>query len=310
MFESVFVTVFYFSDQDLVNGLNALAERLIDLPNFRSWFSVRKREAQVKIERSLSDLRVFLHVQKWSVDQQVHNAKRDAFSRKRARALEMSAVRTRLSKLASERRKKTWKANEERAFDQTIQVIKKENAQLLAGEKLMLRRTRKSRLFPTKAQKKSLKQFMGTCRWTYNQAVAHFRKTKEFNAFSLRDLYVTKTSKKTRVHLDGMGRRRNIRVKMDSHVTIWSEIDILNANGFWYVAIPEYVQLLPFDNRDKCIALDPGVKAFVTGVDFESNVLKFGHDTKTHLNKLRDRRNDAQSVMSKFKNLPNKSTRW
>lgn len=231
---------------------------------------------------------------------------------------------------------------------------------------------------------------MGTCRWTYNQAVAHFQKTNEFNADRLRDLYVTKKCKKQRVYPEGMSpppewafdtpknlrenairtfptsvksalsnknngninkfkigfssrkrspyftisedgeqasikkkttdkqsayylsisRLKDIRVKMDSHVDIKNEIDLLNRNGFWYVAIPEYAEPAPFDSRGKCIALDPGFKAFVTGVDLEGNVVEFGRDTKTHLNKLRDRRNDAQSVISNFKDLPNKTKRW
>ncbi|RLN73662.1 hypothetical protein BBJ28_00006319 [Nothophytophthora sp. Chile5] len=75
----------------------------------------------------------------------------------------------------------------------------------LLKKKLLLRRTRKYRLFPTRSQQKALRKFMGTCRWRYNQAVAHFRVTKESNALSLTALYVTKTSKMTRTYPDGMG---------------------------------------------------------------------------------------------------------
>lgn len=46
---------------------------------------------------------------------------------------------------------------------------------------------------------------MGTCRWTYNQAVAHFRKTSESNAIKLHDFYVTKTSKTKCEHPESMG---------------------------------------------------------------------------------------------------------
>lgn len=248
----------------------------------------------------------------------------------------------------------------------------------------MIRRARKYRLFPTAAQVKSLKQSMRTCRWMYNQAVSHFQKTNEFQAEHLRDLYVTKKSKKTLVYAEGMSSLpervfktpknfrfnvmrsfqtnvksaltnkkngnidkfkigfsskkrspsftisedgvsasiqqkqsayflsvsslKDIRVKMKTHVNISSEIDILNVNGFWYVAIPEYVQPAPFDNRGKCIALDPGIKAFTTGVDLEGNVVEFGRDTKTHLAKFCDRQSDAQSKISKFKDRKGKTT--
>ncbi|ETM98307.1 hypothetical protein PPTG_19669 [Phytophthora nicotianae INRA-310] len=77
---------------------------------------------------------------------------------------------------------------------------------------------------------------------------------------------------------------KDIRVKMNAHVEISSEIDILNINGFWYVAIPEYVE--------------------PTG-----NVLEFGRGTKAYLDAIRKRRDNAQSVMSKFKNKK-KSKRW
>lgn len=99
---------------------------------------------------------------------------------------------------------------------------------------------------------------------------------------------------------------KGIRVKMDSHVDISCEIDILNSNGFWYVAIPEFVEPTPFENCGKCIALDPGTKAFMTGMDLEGNVLEFGRDTKTYLKAIRKRRDAAQSVMSKFKNTKKK----
>lgn len=52
---------------------------LQELPKFKSWFKVRLREPEVKIERSLSDLRELPPVQKWNVDQELHNAKLDAF---------------------------------------------------------------------------------------------------------------------------------------------------------------------------------------------------------------------------------------
>jgi hypothetical protein len=50
--------------------------------------------------------------------------------------------------------KKTWSADDEQEYDQAIQEIKQENKSLLAEKKLMMRRTRKVRLFPAKAQRK------------------------------------------------------------------------------------------------------------------------------------------------------------
>jgi hypothetical protein len=76
---------------------------------------------------------------------------------------------------------------------------------LQAEEKLMLCRTRKYRLFPTQKQCYTLRRFMGTCRWTYNQAVAHFRETNVCKASTLRDLYVTCDSSLERVYPLGMG---------------------------------------------------------------------------------------------------------
>lgn len=123
---------------------------LQELLSFNSWFIVHTRKPQVKIERSLSDLREFPHVQEWS--------------RYSASVLEMNAVKARLKKLKAERKKKTWKPREERATDEVTQEIKKEEAPLDVEKELMLFRTRKYRLFLTKEQKEILKWYMGTCR--------------------------------------------------------------------------------------------------------------------------------------------------
>ncbi|ETP22898.1 hypothetical protein F441_03895 [Phytophthora nicotianae CJ01A1] len=284
-------------------------------------------------------------------DQLKHDAKREAFFRRSIRAKETTAVAVRKNELTKERKerqqKKAWSKNDEQEYERALQEMKQENKSLLAEKKLMIRQTRKYRLFPTRSQKKTLKQYMGTCRWTYNQAVAYHRKTNEFNANRLRDLYVTKTSRKTPKYPEGMGpppewvydtpknlrfntlrtfqtnvksalsnvkngnikkfkidfsskkkspsftisqdgeqakireeksvfylsitNLKDIRVKMNAHVEISSEIDILNINGFWFQ--------------------------------------KFGRGTKAYLDAIRKRRDNAQSVMSKFKNKK-KSKRW
>ncbi|RLN94506.1 hypothetical protein BBJ28_00021107 [Nothophytophthora sp. Chile5] len=199
---------------------------------------------------------------------------------------------------------------------------------------------------------------MGTCRWTYNQAVAYYRNTNDFNAINLTAHYVTKNTRKTLAYPEGKGRPpewahdtpasmrgivmrtlqtnvksvlsnvkngkiktflkqkghptsrsakveetprsnrtglslsisklKNIRVKMDALKEISSEIDILYNNGFWYVAILENAESDPYEYRKSCIALDPGMKAFVTGVGSRRE----------------------RSTMATFKNQKGKSKRW
>lgn len=359
---------------------------LRDLEGLRSWFVIRKREPEQLIDRSLEELQEFPQVHDWIVDEHDHTARQDAFERKATRALETTAVKARLKKLTTERKKTTWRPSEEQALDQEINDVKKEVAYLEAEKKLLLQRTRKYRLFPTKEQEKTLKRFMGTCRWTYNQAVAHFRATNEFSSVNLINHYVTNSSGKTLMYPEGMERPpewahdtpnsirsnvmrtfqtnvtsafsnlkkgnikkfkilfsskkrspdftfsengrnakivqngssfylsitklKNIRVKMGTLVTIDSEIDIIYNNGFWYVAIPEVVKPEAYEYPKSCIALDPGIRAFMTGVDLQGNVLEFGRDTKTRLNAVQSRQAAAQSVMAKFKNQKGKSKWW
>lgn len=76
------------------------------------------------------------------------------------------------------------------------------------------------------------------------------------------------------------------------------------------MAIPEYVEPTPFSNRGKCIALDPGTKAFMTGMDLEGNALEFERGTKIYMKAIRKRRDDAQNVLSKFKNKNDKTKLW
>ncbi|KAG7397283.1 hypothetical protein PHYBOEH_000928, partial [Phytophthora boehmeriae] len=148
--------------------------QLPDLPGFRPWFALRKREPQHHIDRSLTDLNMFPHTRGWIADQPKHDAKREAFFRRSTQAQETTAVAVRKNALSKERKehqqKKTWSENDEQEYERALQEIKQENKSLLAEKKLMIRRTRKYRLFPTRSQRKTLKQYMGTCRWTYNQA--------------------------------------------------------------------------------------------------------------------------------------------
>jgi putative transposase len=236
-------------------------------------------------------------------------------------------------------------------------------------------RTRKYRLHPTNQQKKTLRQFFDTCRWTYNQAVAHFRAMGEADANLLTTLYVTKTSEATRRYPDGMSpppewvfntpssMRNNamqtfqtnvksafsnlrngninkfklrfvskkksadftisedaraakierkgglvvlsltglksIRVNMKRLVPISSEVDLIFSNGFYYVAIPECVASEPYECCGRCVALDPGLKAFMTSVDLEGNTLEFGRDNKFRLNEVRHRASGGSTGRSR-----------
>lgn len=121
----------------------SIGGRLLDLPDFRSWFALRKREPQHYIDRSLTDLNVFPHARGWSADQRKHEAKRNAFSRHETRAQEMSALTIRKNTLAKERRehqkKKTWLEDDEQEYEQALQEIKDENKVLTAEKKLMIR---------------------------------------------------------------------------------------------------------------------------------------------------------------------------
>jgi len=103
---------------------------------------------------------------------------------------------------------------------------------------------------------------------------------------------------------------KDIRVNMKRLVSISSEVDLLFSNGFYYVAIPECVVPDPYECYGKCVALDPGLKAFMTGVDLDGNTLEFGRDNKFRLNEVRHRASAAQHVMSTFKNRKGESKRW
>jgi hypothetical protein len=61
-----------------------------------------------------------------------------------------------------------WSEEDEEAFEAALEEIKTRTTALKAEKKKLLMRTRKYRLYPTRQQKKTLRQFFGTCRWTYN----------------------------------------------------------------------------------------------------------------------------------------------
>ncbi|KAG1690842.1 hypothetical protein DVH05_027444 [Phytophthora capsici] len=131
----------------------------------------------------------------WPVQEINQEQKIDAFNSNAQRVREISNLSRTINILKCD-----VKANADDIVS-TSELLK----EIRAKDKLMLRRTRKYRLFPTEAQRRKLLQFMGVCRWTYNQAVAHFRETNVSKAASLRDLYVTKTSAKKLVYPEGMG---------------------------------------------------------------------------------------------------------
>ncbi|RLN91820.1 hypothetical protein BBJ28_00005515 [Nothophytophthora sp. Chile5] len=270
---------------------------LQDGEGFRSWFTVRKRtpEQPINHERHL----------------------------RAQETTELTALQRNLTKERAERQEHSaWSTDAEKDYEREMEEIKLRNKALLDVKKLLLQRTRKYRLFPTRSRQKTLRQFMGTCRWTYNQAVAHYRKTNDFNAINLTAHYVTKNTRETLAYPEGMGRppewahdtpasiRGNVMLKVDALKEISSEIDILYSNGVWYVAIPETVEPDPYKYRKSYIALDPGMKAFMTGVDLEGNVLEFRRGNKTRLEAVRDHLDAAQSAMATFKNQKGKSKRW
>jgi transposase len=350
---------------------------------------LRVRAAHRPIDRSIDDLFAFPHVQDWVADELRHATKREAFEMKAERARETSELTISRNALKKERAEcqelLAWSEEYKEAFEAALGEIKTRTTALKAEKKKLLMRTRKHHLYPTRQQKKTLRQFFGTCRWTYNQAVAHFQATSEADANLLTTLYVTKTSAATRRYPDGMspppewvfntpssmrnnimrtfqtnvksafsnlrngninkfkmrfiskkslptsrslkilelprsrgrGARssclsglKGIRVNIKGLVSISSEADLLYSNGFYYVAIPECVASDPYECCGRCVALDPGLKVFMTGVDLEGNTLEFGRNNRFRLNEVWHRASAAQHVMSKFKNRKGESKRW
>jgi hypothetical protein len=178
---------------------------LIELPDVRTWFSLRVRAAHRPLDRSIDDLFAFSHVQDWVSDELRHATKREALEMKADETSELTVRRNALKKERAECQELlAWSEEDEEAFEAALEEIKTRTTALKAEKKKLLMRTRKNRLYPINQQKKTLRQFFGTCRWTYNQAVDHFRATSEANANLLTTLYVTKTSAATRRYPDGM----------------------------------------------------------------------------------------------------------
>ncbi|KAK1935065.1 putative transposase [Phytophthora citrophthora] len=340
-------------------------------PDFASWFSFQTQTNSINAPLTLHELEQFPHIQTWQNDAVKHQAKYTAFEDKARRARTISNYKSTINIL---------KVNaEDHASD--IESAKHELALLEKEKKRMIRRMRKYRLFPTSEQRKFLRQFMGTCRWTYNQAVAHFRKTNVYRADLLRDLYVTKTTIKEQVYPEDMGpppewvfdtpknfrfnalrrfqsnvrsafsnkrngnitkfkigfknkkesrffticedakdarityvpgqsrallsisKLKDIPIRCDPGLSIANEIQILNDNGFWYAAIPTFVRPSDNVNLGRAVTLDPGLKAFMTGVDLCGNSIHIGRGTRAQLDKLRGKAADAQRVMSEIKNM-------
>jgi hypothetical protein len=159
---------------------------LFELPSVRTWFLLRVRAAHRPLDRSIDDLFAFPHVQDWVSDELRHATKRELLEMKAERARETSELTVRRNALKKERAEcqelLAWSEEDEEAFEAALEEIKTRTAALRTEKKKLLMRTRKYRLYPTNQQKKTLRQFFGTCRWTYNQAVAHFRATSEADA--------------------------------------------------------------------------------------------------------------------------------
>ncbi|KAL3660104.1 hypothetical protein V7S43_015025 [Phytophthora oleae] len=96
---------------------------------------------------------------------------------------------------------------------------------------------------------------------------------------------------------------KDIPIHCDPGLSISNEIQITNSNSFWYVVIPKFVRPSDNVNFGRTVALDPGLKAFMTGVDLCGNAVHIGHGNRDHLENLRNRAADAQRRMSEIKNI-------
>ncbi|RLN92895.1 hypothetical protein BBJ28_00024954, partial [Nothophytophthora sp. Chile5] len=94
---------------------------------------------------------------------------------------------------------------------------------------------------------------------------------------------------------------KHMPIRCDPGLVITNEIQITNTNGFWYAVIPQFVQPLPYTNAGKTVALDPGLKAFMTGVDIEGNAIHIGRGNRAHLDRLRERAALDQRAMTEVK---------
>ncbi|KUF84829.1 Solute carrier family 2 [Phytophthora nicotianae] len=169
-------------------------DQAMDVLHPAPWFRFQTQTNSVRDPHALQELEDFDHTNKWPTKQVKHERKIDAFDTRADRAQEVSNLTSTINILKCDA---ATHAND----IVSASALRKE---MSAKDKLMIRRIRKYRLFPTAEQRKKLHQFMGTCRWTYNKGVAHFRKTNVSSAQTLRDLYVTEKSKKQRVYPEDM----------------------------------------------------------------------------------------------------------
>ncbi|KAK1946284.1 hypothetical protein P3T76_001837 [Phytophthora citrophthora] len=343
----------------------------------KPWFAFLKQRNTDQQTQSLLALEHFDNTARWPCDREKHESKRVTFESKPQRAAEISGYTATINVL---------KCNATDHADD-IEAASAIRGELKAQDKLLTTRMRKYQLFPTTKQSQQLIRYMGTCRWTYNQAVAHFRATNVSKAATLRDLYVTQVSNKQRVYPEGMepppqwvyetpksfrfnalrkfessvksafsnpstgnikkfkvrfksrktdgryftfyedaslatiqhrrGQRallsisklKGIQIRCDLGLVITNEIQITNTNGFWYAVIPQAYCTKEYSYHDRVIALDPGVKAFMTGVDLNGNVLHVDRGTREHLDGYRSRIIDAQIEMALIKKHQGTSVR-
>jgi hypothetical protein len=101
---------------------------LFDLPDVRTWFSLRVRAAHRPLDRSIDDLFAFPHVQDWVTDELGHASKREAFEMKAERARETSELTVRRNALKKERAEcqelLAWSEEDEEAFEAALEEIK------------------------------------------------------------------------------------------------------------------------------------------------------------------------------------------
>lgn len=103
---------------------------------------------------------------------------------------------------------------------------------------------------------------------------------------------------KTFLSITGLKR---IPIKIDREITINCAIDILCENDFWYAVIPDLVMPEEVKPQNTCIALDPGIKSFMTGFDLKGNTVHIGRGNQNHLKKLKQRRDRSSQEITDFK---------
>lgn len=68
---------------------------------------------------------------------------------------------------------------------------------------------------------------------------------------------------------------------------ITHDIKLLKTkDGKFYLCIPEDVETKNYENRKKCVSLDPGIRTFMTCFDNEGNSYKFGNEDIEKINKF------------------------